>query len=182
VVRRLATGLALVGVLVSSARPQGVFKQLQALQASGELAQALNVASDCTDPLERAQARLFVLHHAGDLAGALSAGLMGLRVAPTDPWLLERTTTLALDLGATDLALELVPRFEAIAAGQSDAEAWTQKADDLRTRTQARAVQGEQVRSALLRARIIAALAGLVTLLCFAWACIPDRTLAARSS
>ena len=174
--------MALVGLLVANARAQSVFGQLQSLQAEGELTQALDVASACTDPLERAQARLFVLHHAGDLAGALSAGLVGLRLVPTDPWLLERTTSLALDLGATDLALELVPRLEAIAAGQSDAEAWTLKADGLRARTLERASQGKQVRSALTRARLIAGLAGLATLICFVWACRPGRPLVAGSS
>lgn len=179
---RLAACLSVAASVAPVARGQGLFDQLQELQAAGEISRALEVANACDEPLQRAQARLFVLHHAGDLAGALTAGLDGLRAAPEDMWLLERSTTLALDLGATELALELLPRFEAQVGDLGQDGTWSAQAADLRSRTDARTIQIDRVRRSLTRARTVAALAGLMALACLVWACSPRGARASQEA
>ena len=76
------------------------------LREQGRYAQALELAQALTDPTQRAREVLETHYHAGDLAGALGAGLQGLEHAPRDRWLLWRSTRLATDMAAAPLALD----------------------------------------------------------------------------
>ena len=78
----------------------------------GELRAAYALAEKERDPVRKAQAVLYVRHQAGDLGGALRAGLAGLETAPNDAWLLERTAYLALSLRDPDLSRSLVGRLD----------------------------------------------------------------------
>ncbi len=84
------------------------------LTREGQLVAALEAVDSTRDELERAQARLFVLHHAGVLDEALEAGLRGLALSPDDPWLLERCTFIAVSLGLGELAMEKAKQLQAV--------------------------------------------------------------------
>jgi len=107
-----AATLATAALAVLSAAAAQSYREASDLAAAGELRAALAAADAVAGPLEREQSRLHVLWTAGDLAGALAAGRAGLRLAPDDPYLLERTLGLATALGAAPLAAELAPRLE----------------------------------------------------------------------
>jgi hypothetical protein len=81
------------------------------LREQGLYGLALEQAVALGDPTERAREVLEVLYHAGDLAGALGAGLAGLEAAPADRLLLWRSSRLATDLAAAPLALDLTARL-----------------------------------------------------------------------
>ena len=87
------------------------FQDVAALREQGLYGLALEQAQALANPTERAREVLEVLYHAGDLAGALSAGLAGLDSAPEDRLLLWRSSRLATDLAAASLALDLTGRL-----------------------------------------------------------------------
>jgi hypothetical protein len=87
------------------------FQDVAALREKGLYGLALEQAQALANPTERAREVLEVLYHAGDLAGALSAGLAGLDSAPEDRLLLWRSSRLATDLAAASLALDLTGRL-----------------------------------------------------------------------
>jgi hypothetical protein len=81
------------------------------LTRRGAFPQALELAESQSSALERAQSKLYVLHQAGDLPGALKTGIDELRSTPQDLWLLERVCYITLSFRATDLARDYIDRF-----------------------------------------------------------------------
>lgn len=77
------------------------------LVGEGDFQAALVAARGESRSLERAQALLHVLHHAGALEEALQHGREGLAQHPRDQWLLDRCAYIALSLGADDLGRKL---------------------------------------------------------------------------
>ena len=124
------------------------------LAGEGRLAEALEAARGEPRALERAQAELHVLHHAGQLTEALEAGLAGLEATPRDPWLLERCAYVALSLGAGELALRLCEELREVDAPAAwEGHAWMlEEAERL-------VAQRERESTALMRARWTVALA-----------------------
>ncbi len=105
----LVTSVALA--LLGPAGGRGDSQDVAALRDQGLYALALKQAQALDDPTERSREMLEVLYHAGDLAGALGAGLTGLEVAPDDRLLLWRSARLATDLAAASAALDLARRL-----------------------------------------------------------------------
>ena len=156
-IRRMARTLGGLLVACPLAGAQEGFEAALALVGEGRLPAALSAADAELDPVRRAQARLFVLHHAGDLSGALEAGQAGLEVTE-DPWLLERSTYIALSLRAAARAGELHARFEKAVAGavQSAAEEGRMRAlvEDYGRQCAELAAGERALEGALVRARV----------------------------
>lgn len=129
---------------------------------------ALAVADACTDPRLRAQAQLYVRHHSGDISGALEAGLMGLEEVPQDLWLLERSSSLALDLGATELALKLLPRLDEALDASSESANWQERIAALHERADAMQSQRERANRSLSFAKTTVLCCGFLVLVSFA--------------
>jgi hypothetical protein len=90
----------------------------------GDFLGALASAEAEVDPVRRAEGVLYVRHQAGDLDGALEAGVRGAAIAPGDEWLLDRTAYVALTLGrpgAARVSLDALRRALAADALASDA-------------------------------------------------------------
>jgi hypothetical protein len=100
---------------------QGLGRVIE-LTREASFPQALALAEDQPSPIDRARARLYVLHNAGDLSGALGAGMEGLEIIPNDLWLLERVSYISISLRATDLARALVGRLASALAAAKLAE------------------------------------------------------------
>jgi hypothetical protein len=143
----------------------GGMQQVVEFARSGSFTVALARAESLTNPLERAQARLYVLHQAGDLAGALEAGLEGLRAAPADLWLLERVSYIAISLRSFEIAHEHVERFaralDSVDLSPSDRSRWRTILDDDRTQVESLATTAEARRQAARRARWTVALGAI---------------------
>jgi hypothetical protein len=136
------------------------------LREQGRYAQALELAQALTDPTQRAREVLETHYYAGDLAGALGAGLQGLEHAPRDRWLLWRSTRLATDMAAAPLALDLARRLVLEAAHmagqpatQPDSARWWRAESEtlLQEARQLNELRGQQV-AARGRARWVALL------------------------
>jgi hypothetical protein len=129
-----------------------------ALAQDGRYAQALSAADAGDSELDRAQARLYVRHRAGDLSGALAAGLAGLRAAPGDLWLLERVTYIAISLRATALARSHVERLaQAISSADlpdADRGRWRDTLASYRVQVAELEAMSVAVSSAETRARV----------------------------
>lgn len=152
--------LFLASPMTAWAESRGSLQEAVRLTQAGELLGALEAARTTPDALERAQGELYVWHHAGALREALQAGLDGLRVAPLDPWLLDRCSYLALSLGAGELALSLTEDLQAA----TPPESWSEKAwmmDEARALAETRAAE----RRSLSRARLVSSGAVLAALL-----------------
>lgn len=144
------------------------------LTGEGAFTQALRAADRGADVVTIAQARLYVLHHAGALDEALEAGLLGLASAPEDTWLLDQCARLAMDLGASELATRLVSELsEALPASESE------RARSVLEDARALSDQRMAERSALRRSRIVTA---ALTLAATIMALIMIRTGLAASS
>jgi hypothetical protein len=94
-----------------SASRDGGLDRAVALTRESRYVQALAAADATASALDRAQARVYVLHQAGDLSGALAAGQAGLRSSPRDLWLLERVCYIAISLRGTLVAEEHLARL-----------------------------------------------------------------------
>jgi len=110
--RALFFALCLLPLFAGGARAQelGLDAAIR-LVGEGNFQAALVSARGETRSLERSQALLHVLHHAGALEEALQAGRAGLERHPGDEWLLDRCAYLALSLGAGNLGRELSSRL-----------------------------------------------------------------------
>lgn len=71
---------------------------------AGEFATAWTIGGTLASPLERTQARVYVLAHAGQLRAALAETNAGIALGLDDPWLLERSCALAISLREPELA------------------------------------------------------------------------------
>jgi hypothetical protein len=76
--------------------------------AEGRYREALLLAQEVPDALERSRALVHVLWSAGDRGGAFAAARRGSSDHPRDVWLLERATALAVSLAAAEPAAELL--------------------------------------------------------------------------
>jgi len=149
-------------VLSLAVAAQDTFTALVEQTQAGRLRAAQVQADALSDPLERAQGRLYVQYAAGDLAGALRAGLEGLEHAPDDPWLLERCATLALQLRASTLANDCAERLAAHVA-QADAGVqaeWQPRLASVRAEAAALAARQRARDAAQARAHWTLAVAG----------------------
>jgi hypothetical protein len=143
--------------------------QVVVMVRSERYADALATADSLGDPTTRAQARLYVLHQAGDLAGALRAGIDGLASAPNDLWLLERVCYIAISLRATELANEYLTRFaRAAERSELDRSRWRALEDDYRRQVDVLLATDRERERALLRARVVVAGAAVGLLVLFA--------------
>lgn len=127
------------------------------LTGEGQLTPALAAARAGEDPLSRAQGELYVLHHAGALEAALEAGLAGLREAPGDTWLLERSAYIALSLGAGELSARLSEELrETLPASEWARHEW------MLSEAQALESTRAEEAAALQRAQLVSAGVGLL--------------------
>ncbi len=115
-------GLLPLLVTPSTEGSQGSFDEALRLTNAGAYGAALEAAEGEEDALRRAQATLHVRWQAGDLRGALGAAQAGLDDFPSDLWLLEQGTQLALSLHFVQLADELSERFGAQAHSTGGAD------------------------------------------------------------
>jgi hypothetical protein len=98
VIDALASAALLVFLEPSvGARVQTTERVVEAVRRGGYV-EALALVERESDPLQRAQAECYLRHQAGDLSGAYDAARRGLAVLPSDRWLLERATYIALTL------------------------------------------------------------------------------------
>ena len=155
----------LAAVLLSLSAPLAAQSPESGLQAAVRLVgeqrfqEALLAGQAESNSLARAQAELYVLHQGGALTEALEAGLRGLRVAPRDAWLLDRTAYIALSLGAGELAERLYIELQSIRTP----EEWDASApllQEARTLIEVREAQGRSVS----RARLVVGLAVIASL------------------
>lgn len=99
-------------VLALALAPRAVAQdRVRELVAESRFAAALDEVAREPDPLRRAQNAVWVRHVAGDLHGALDAGLAELKAHAKDPFLLEQSAFIALSLRKSELAAELVGRL-----------------------------------------------------------------------
>jgi hypothetical protein len=93
---------------------------------AGDAVAAWSAAESATDPLERAQARVYVRQHAGDLEWALQEAVEGSAAHPRDPWLAERALSIALSLSRPRPAQTAMVQLEKTLAdtGVRDREAF----------------------------------------------------------
>lgn len=149
------------------------FEDVRGLEAAieqvsrGEFGTAYEAALAEPDPLRRAQAELYVRHHAGDLAGALASGERGLAATPDDAWLLERCAYIALTLRHAHKALEYARRLDLATARGADADRtrFAAAAQSALVEAQSLASSDAARRNALSRARVWVASALLGSLL-----------------
>lgn len=139
----------------------------------GRFALALRESERISDPLVRAQGRLYVLHHAGDLAGALAAGRAGLALAPGDLWLLERSAAIATSLGIAEAAVELASRLseavEQAPLGGEELAEWRVVAAETSSAAAALALQGRRKEASMIRARSVVLAGALAAGLAFSF-------------
>jgi hypothetical protein len=145
-----AACLALAALTALEARASSLERALE-LARERRFAEALAEARAEPDALRRAQAELYVLHHAGDLEGALAAGRAGLRAAPDDPWLRERCAYVALSLRAHGPAREHADALARVARAGTDDAALAAR---YRAEADALAATAARAGAALTRARI----------------------------
>jgi hypothetical protein len=150
--------------------------------AVGRFPAALAAAEAEPDPLRRAQARLWVRHHAGDLDGALAAARAAREASIADAWLIERELYVALSLrraGEARAASEALERELARAGPAADARIAAQAAG-LRAELETLERSLGERAQALARARGVSAGLGCSLLLVLAW--LAFRTGRARPS
>jgi len=138
---------------------QSVFEQAREEVRAGHFAQAWEIAGTEQRPLQRAQARTYVRHHAGDLDGALREAHAGLAESPRDAWLLAQATEVALALHHGAAAARTLADWRA-AGGSEDAQALERAGREL---DELRAAELE-AQAGVRRARWISGLAAAVVL------------------
>jgi hypothetical protein len=134
---------------------QGGMDRVIELVGRGEYGAALAVARAETDPLARAQGKLYVRHFAGDLDGALRAGAEGLASAPLDPWLNERMAYIELSLRRPAAALASIDALERGVSGRAEPERarWMDVVRERRAEAEGLALKLERRRRSLDVAR-----------------------------
>ncbi len=139
---------------------------------------ALKLAQEDENHIRSAQRMQELHHHAGDLSGALRAGLEGLVLAPDDLHLLWRSARLAGDLAQPVLAQELTSRLRSAITQADDLLSdehliwWQGASQELEQETAALLKIENAKAAAVTRARWVAASALVLAALAIA------RTLA----
>ena len=140
------------------------FQKVFATFAEGRTTEALAAAEVLADPVERSQARTYVLYQCGDLGGAWKAASEGLAASPADLYLLEQIAELSVSLGAGEAAVTWSGRFQeaAQAAGRADREPVAQDLADSAAGLQE---LGRARATSMTRARAVAGLFSGIALL-----------------
>jgi hypothetical protein len=163
---------ARIGAGQQKTSPESAIARVVTLTQQGRYPQALAAADAGESALDRAQAKLYVEHQAGDLGGALAAGLDGLRAAPHDRWLLERMSYIAISLRATALAKTYVERLAAAIAvtelPDSERTRWHETLSSYRAQVAALEVIARETSSAEQRARMTSVI-GLAIAILVLW-------------
>lgn len=130
--------------------------------AAGDFQTALAAVDAETNALARDQGRVYVLHHAGDLDGALRAAIAANAAHPEDPWLAERRAYIASTLRRVDDAAAGVASLEANvrALSTEERQRWEDSIRPTRLEVERLRTLHEDVATARARARGTA-LAGL---------------------
>jgi hypothetical protein len=159
--------LVLLPALASASPPAprrapAVAQQVDELIAASRFEDALELA-DGLAALERWRLRRRVLHHAGDLTGALAAGHRGLEAAPADLELLLGTADVAVGLGDTDEVVELCARLrdgvERLPVTAEHRGWWVAKAQEYQHHADGLRTLRQRQEAAGRRARAVAAIA-----------------------
>ncbi len=98
-------------ILLAAQNPD--FTRAMGLVGEGRFQEAHQVIESLSGGVERAQAEVFLRLRAGDLPGALRWADRGAKTAPDDLWLAERRASIAISLGAHDLAARSVDEYAA---------------------------------------------------------------------
>lgn len=173
IVRGLGLVLASSCAVLPARAGDGLQRAVEFVRA-GDFQRALEAGDSDTDPLGRAQARVYVLHHAGDLHGALSAAVEGSRAHPRDTWLLERRAYVAISLRRADEARSALDELDALLAEAppKDREAWAESTAATRADVERTSRLHAEARTARSRARAVAAVGlalGVALLVATAW-------------
>jgi hypothetical protein len=136
------------------------------LCGEGRYVEALSEAQREADPLRRAQALLWVRHHAGDLDGALAQARAARALAAGDAWIAEREAYVALSLRLPREAAEATGLLEAAlqpgTVPGEQAARWREAAASYRAEAEALARTLAARDRALERARIAVACGALL--------------------
>lgn len=133
----------------------------------GRFADALRAAESEPDPARRAQAELYVRHHAGDLEGALRVAADARRAGLTTAWLEERETFVALSVRDAVRARKALADLAARPDG-GGAEI-SQTAADYRVELDALETTIARRDRAIVLARSVVAAGTALVLAAFAW-------------
>ncbi|MFN0245103.1 MAG: hypothetical protein ACKVWV_19645 [Planctomycetota bacterium] len=106
-----------------SPQPQTLGDAIQDANA-GKFAMAWTIGSTLASPLERTQARVYVLAHAGQLRAALAETNGGIALGLHDPWLLERSCALAISLREPELAQQRIRELSRFVERQDGGGTW----------------------------------------------------------
>ena len=164
----VAVGALLLVAAAGKQAQDGGFDAAVRLVGEAQFSRAFAAAEAETDPLRRAQAKVHVLHHGGNLRGALAAALEGLETAPQDAWLLEQAAFVAVSVHEGPLALDLGRKLVAELERTGSDGAALVRARGLRDEAESALARSEERRSALGRARVVALALVLASLLAIA--------------
>ena len=156
---------ALAVALLAQAGLQSVIEEVR----DGDIARAWVQAESLAGPLERAQARLYVRHHSGDLVGAWQEARTATRAFPDDAWLGERALYIATSLGRAHDAQSALAHLDEVLARASPRERadYAQVVDTARGDVAQLVASAEARRDAERRAHVVVAIFGLGALLGF---------------
>ena len=111
--------------VLAACMQSGLSIAVERMQA-GDAVAAWSAAESATDALERAQARVYVRQHAGDLEWALQEAIQGAGAHPRDPWLADRVLSIGLSLSRLRPAQAAMVQLEGVLTdtGVRDREAY----------------------------------------------------------
>ena len=164
---RILLVLALLAACPHTFAQDSDFNQVFSTFGEGRTREALAAADALTDPVERSQARTYVLYQCGDLGGAWRAASVGLEASPSDVYLLQQIAELSVSLGAGEAAVLWSNRFLAAAraAGRTELEP---AAKDLLQSAEELQKLGFDRDASMTRARTVAGALGGIVLLALA--------------
>ncbi|MBL8859525.1 MAG: hypothetical protein JNL28_13535 [Planctomycetes bacterium] len=103
--------IAALALVLAGALPDGLQTAVERV-AAHDFPGAWAAANAETDAQKRAEARVYVRHHSGDLEGALLEAEAASAAYAGDAWLAERALYIALSLGRVHSAERALPRLE----------------------------------------------------------------------
>ncbi len=174
----------MIGAIVLLACSQAGLSHAIEWTRAGDMSSAWNSACAVTDPLEAAQARVYVRQHAGDLEGALREARQGAEAHPGDPWLTERTLSIALSLSRVRTAERALERLESILRDPHvrDREAFEASARAARPETEILVNHARARDRAETRARFVVIGVGSAAILALVWLARANSPSAQRMS